>query len=208
MSGDPFLALLKTFDAPELSQEATPIDFGSADMPYLATMRKVCRRTKTGIGLAAPQIGVMKRAIFVWPNRVGNGRLMLNPEIVWRSNIYIEMNEGCLSYPGVEIRYQRPETIRAIWFDENWKSHEEILRGWECRIVLHEIDHLNGICRVGEEWRKRNGLMPPCQFCGCTDDDCRDCIDATGMPCYWVKPGLCSRCAGEQAARKETGGVS
>lgn len=41
---------------------------------------------------------------------------------------------------------------------------------------------------------------PTCRVCGCTEDDCSDCIDATGEPCHWVEPDLCSRCADEQAA--------
>jgi len=39
--------------------------------------------------------------------------------------------------------------------------------------------------------------VPPCRVCGCTDDDCRQCIEATGIPCYWTEPGLCSACSGK-----------
>lgn len=192
-------------DAPELAQVASPVDFGSVDMPFLKTMRKVCSFTDTGIGLAAPQIGVMKRAIFIWPGRAGMGRFLINPEILWRSDTNVKMQEGCLSYPGIYIDLWRSEKIRVHFYDERWKECRETFDGMECRIILHEIDHLEGVCRVGEEWRMRNNLMPACQVCGCTDDDCRACIQATGSPCYWVKPGLCSRCAD---AARAIGGVA
>lgn len=39
--------------------------------------------------------------------------------------------------------------------------------------------------------------VPTCRVCGCTDDDCRQCVEATGVPCYWVEPGLCSACSGK-----------
>lgn len=42
-----------------------------------------------------------------------------------------------------------------------------------------------------------------CRVCGCTDDDCSQCIEATGEPCHWVEKDLCSRCADEQRARVE-----
>lgn len=151
-----YLSLLKQFDAPELKTPCEPVPFGTVDMPWLKTMRKVCGFTGSGVGLAAPQIGVLKRAIFIWPSRAGMGRFMINPEICWRSIEFVEMEEGCLSYPGTYIRLNRSESINVTYFDERWKQHSSDFHGMECRIILHEIDHLDGICRVGDEWRRRN----------------------------------------------------
>ncbi len=46
------------------------------------------------------------------------------------------------------------------------------------------------------------GLMK-CENCGCTDNDCRQCIEAQGRPCYWVAPGKCSRCYDDEGNLKE-----
>jgi hypothetical protein len=51
-----------------------------------------------------------------------------------------------------------------------------------------------------EETKKRR-----CRVCGCTDDDCRQCIEKTGEPCYWVEDDLCSACIGEPAAEPSEG---
>jgi hypothetical protein len=48
-----------------------------------------------------------------------------------------------------------------------------------------------------EEWHAPQLFVRRCRVCGCTDDDCRQCIEKTGAPCYWVEKDLCSACAGE-----------
>lgn len=54
------------------------------------------------------------------------------------------------------------------------------------------------LARVEEDCSARweTAEKPKCRECGCTDDDCSQCIDATGEPCYWIAPDLCSRCGG------------
>lgn len=92
-----YLSLLKQFDAPELKTICTPVPFGTRDMPWLWDLRKVCGFTDNGVGLAAPQIGILQRAIFVCPDRRDVGRFMINPEITQCSINYVSMVEGCLS---------------------------------------------------------------------------------------------------------------
>ncbi|MCB2297007.1 peptide deformylase [Clostridium tagluense] len=98
-----------------------------------------------GIGLAAPQVGTLKRIIVI---DVGDGPMaLINPEILEMQGSKIS-NEGCLSIPGVQKNVERPEkvTVKAI----NEKAEEIIINGEGllARALCHEIDHLDGILFV------------------------------------------------------------
>ncbi|MGO1470238.1 MAG: peptide deformylase [Tissierella sp.] len=95
-----------------------------------------------GIGLAAPQVGVLRRAIVI---DVGEGVIkMVNPEILKSDGSVVDI-EGCLSVPDLSGTVERPETVKVKYIDEN--NEEKILETKEllARAVCHEIDHLNGI---------------------------------------------------------------
>ena len=101
-----------------------------------------------GVGLAANQVGDMRRIMLVTFN-VGEKReqkvvTMINPEITWKSSQKISMEEGCLSLPGVFEKVARASRVQVRWqsIDEKW--HERKLGKWDARILLHEIDHLDG----------------------------------------------------------------
>lgn len=98
-----------------------------------------------GIGLAAPQIGVLRRAIVV---DIGEGPIkMLNPEIVDEEGEKIDI-EGCLSVPGRSGTVKRPLKIRTKYMDMEGK--EQIMESEDllARAICHEIDHLNGILYI------------------------------------------------------------
>lgn len=61
----------------------------------------------------------------------------------------------------------------------------------------NELQELNML--IHPEIRRRFDQVPACRICGCTDDDCRQCIEKSGEPCQWIEPDLCSACA-EMAA--------
>lgn len=95
-----------------------------------------------GIGLAAPQVGVLRRAIVV---DIGEGIIkMVNPEILEKDGSVVDV-EGCLSVPNLSGTVERPETVKVKYIDEN--NEEIILETKEllARAICHEIDHLNGI---------------------------------------------------------------
>lgn len=106
-----------------------------------------------GLGLAAPQTGMLKRAFVIDTsplvkddNLIQNySRLFLNPEITWRSFNKTYYNEGCLSLPDIFEDVLRPEKIAVRYFDVNFNRVEEELDGIKARIFQHEFDHLEGI---------------------------------------------------------------
>ncbi|KEI04646.1 peptide deformylase [Clostridium botulinum] len=97
-----------------------------------------------GVGLAAPQIGVLKRA-FIIDLRDGNGPLiLLNPKILKKIGKY-EDGEGCLSYPGYEGIVVRPRKVIVSGMNEKGESVQYEATGLMSRAICHETDHLDGI---------------------------------------------------------------
>jgi peptide deformylase len=95
-----------------------------------------------GIGLAAPQVGVLKRVVVI---DIGEGILrLINPEIIFSEGSYID-TEGCLSIPGEQGDVERPYKVKVKALNE--KGEEIIVEGEEllARALCHEIDHLDGI---------------------------------------------------------------
>ncbi|WP_027623408.1 peptide deformylase [Clostridium lundense] len=98
-----------------------------------------------GVGLAAPQVGILKRVVVI---DIGEGPLFLiNPEILETEGSYID-EEGCLSIPGEQGEVERPYRVKVKALNREGK--EIIVEGEEllARALCHEIDHLNGILFV------------------------------------------------------------
>lgn len=97
-----------------------------------------------GVGLAAPQIGILKRA-FIIDLRDGNGPLiLLNPKILKKIGKY-EDGEGCLSYPGYEGIVVRPRKVVVSGMNEKGENVQYEATGLMARAICHETDHLDGI---------------------------------------------------------------
>jgi peptide deformylase len=95
-----------------------------------------------GVGLAAPQVGILKRIVVI--DATGEDPiLMINPKIIETSGEQ-EGYEGCLSVPGKTGYVKRPNYVKAIAYDENMKPFE--IEGTEllARAICHELDHLDG----------------------------------------------------------------
>jgi len=106
-----------------------------------------------GVGLAAPQVGHSLRVLIVDGSLLSEDnpelkdfkRAMINPVFEWQSQEQIEYNEGCLSVPDIHASVTRPAKIRISYYDRNFTKKEEELGGFSCRMVQHEMDHLEGI---------------------------------------------------------------
>ncbi len=96
-----------------------------------------------GVGLAAPQVDKSIR-VFVYDD--GNGlNVVINPEILKRSENKLKMEEGCLSVPGIYADIFRSQSIKVKYFDIEGKKHQKGLIVYEARIFQHEFDHLEGV---------------------------------------------------------------
>ena len=98
-----------------------------------------------GIGLSANQIGIMER-VFVMYSDVKKRETItcFNPKIVTQSDTKILMDEGCLTYPGLWLKVKRPDGIEVEYEDKNGEIQNQAMFGLECRIFLHEYDHMEG----------------------------------------------------------------
>ncbi|MCQ2139329.1 MAG: peptide deformylase [Bacteroidales bacterium] len=118
----------------------------------LVTDLKDTLQKADGCGLAAPQIGVSERVVLV----DGRGmvdvydylkdflRVMINPVIIEESEEQCEYNEGCLSIPGIYADVVRPAKITVEYYNENLEKVTETFDKFACRIVQHELSHLDG----------------------------------------------------------------
>jgi peptide deformylase len=101
----------------------------------------------TGIGLAAPQIGVLKRVILIDLREGNKPILLVNPVIVAKVGKE-ESIEGCLSYPGYEGKLIRPKKITVQGLDLSGQKAEYAAEGLLAKAFCHEIDHLDGVLYV------------------------------------------------------------
>ncbi|WP_394020248.1 peptide deformylase [Anaerococcus cruorum] len=98
-----------------------------------------------GVGLAAPQVGILKRVIVVDPHDDETGLVKLvNPEIIEADGEQVGV-EGCLSIPNFNATVKRPEHVKVKYLDENGKEKIWDAHGFPAVILSHEIDHLNGV---------------------------------------------------------------
>ena len=97
-----------------------------------------------GVGLAAPQVGILRRIAVVDVTEDHSGLLeMVNPEIIEREGEQTG-REGCLSVPGRQGVVTRPMKIKARFQDRNGDTYEIETEGFEARAICHELDHLDG----------------------------------------------------------------
>ncbi len=107
-------------------------------------------RDQNGVGLAAPQVGQLKRFLVMMDPDTETVFKMINPKIITRSADVCTMEEGCLSVLGpddlpVYANVTRPASVDVEWTDENGKALAAKMSGLPARIVQHETDHLDGI---------------------------------------------------------------
>jgi peptide deformylase len=101
-----------------------------------------------GIGLAAVQVGVLKRVIVIDISKdkeKKNPLFFINPEIVSKSNKTSIYEEGCLSLPGYFAEIERPAECKIEYLDYNGKKSEMNANGLLATCIQHEVDHLNGV---------------------------------------------------------------
>lgn len=99
-----------------------------------------------GVGLAAPQVGIMRR-MFVAEPQPGEIYYLVNPEIIRTEGVQ-ESQEGCLSVPGYSGLVERPEKIVIKGLDRDGKPVEYEFEGFKAIVMCHEYDHLDGILYI------------------------------------------------------------
>jgi len=133
---------------PRLRKSAAPVADLSDELRRLADDMLETMYDAPGIGLAAPQVGVLQRLIVVDaekdPAATPKPLIMFNPEVVLSSDDTSVYEEGCLSIPEQYAEVTRPAEIKVRWIDRAGDPREEEFSGLWATVVQHEIDHLEG----------------------------------------------------------------
>src|SRR6267378_6452319 len=159
------MAVLPILTAPDarLKKKSKPIETVDTDVRQLMDDMLETMYAAPGIGLAAPQVGVLKRVIVLDIDReeVKTGPLVLaNPEIIEVSDEDVSYEEGCLSVPEHYSDVVRPAKVRVRYLDREGAQHELACEGLLATCVQHEIDHLDGILFIDHiSALKRNMIL-------------------------------------------------
>ena len=133
---------------PILRKESAPIEKVDNDLRKLLDDMLETMYAAPGIGLAAVQIGILKRLIVIDISKdkeKKNPLFLINPEIVSKSKNTSIYEEGCLSLPGHFAEIERPAECQINFLDYNGKKKEISAKGLLSTCIQHELDHLNGI---------------------------------------------------------------
>jgi peptide deformylase len=148
-------------DQPVLRKKAKPVRRVEEPIATLARDMLETMQKANGIGLAANQVGSLQRIIVVDISGMEETRefppmVMVNPVVVEEEGRWL-MEEGCLSIPDIREEVERAEKIRVRFRDLEFTEREVEADGLLGRVILHEIDHLNGVLfidRIGSVKRK------------------------------------------------------
>src|SRR6266511_2457033 len=137
------LAQIRQYPDPVLRMAARPVEDFDEDLQRLVARMKDLMQEANGVGLAATQVGVLRR-VFVFSPEEDQVLVLVNPEIPSRGEETDIDDEGCLSIQGVTVPVERPTAIRLEGRDETGADVGYDLEGMPARIAQHEFDHLDG----------------------------------------------------------------
>jgi peptide deformylase len=148
---------------PRLKKKAKKVERVDAETRRLMDDMLETMYAAPGIGLAAPQVGVLRRVIVLDIATEDEARApirMANPELIWVSDDDASYNEGCLSLPEHYADVVRPASIRVRYLDENDELRELEADGLLATCIQHEMDHLDGVLFVDHiSALKRNMIL-------------------------------------------------
>ena len=150
---------------PVLKETAQPIENITDEIKRQAEDMLDTMYDAPGIGLAANQVGKLNR-MFVMDTTYRNDEstsrnpiVMINPEIVWRSEEISIMEEGCLSIPRQFAEVERPKSVRVEYIDLKGQKVEFLGEDLDSHCIQHELDHLNGVLFIDYLSRLKRGMI-------------------------------------------------
>jgi peptide deformylase len=151
------LSRVRKFGDPVLRTRARPVKQFDESLRSEVQRMGELMGDALGVGLAATQVGVLHRLLVYRVQQQAPVAALVNPEIEWSGRELEEMEEGCLSLPGVLVDVERPIHVRVRALDEHGEQILVEASGLEARVIQHEIDHLDGVLildRTTREQRK------------------------------------------------------
>jgi peptide deformylase len=105
-------------------------------------MNEIRAKYNFGRAIAAPQLGIMKRLIYM---NIDKPVVFINPELTDLSNEMFELWDDCMSFPNLLVKVKRHRSLTIKYLDENWVSQEWKMEDALSELLQHEFDHLNGV---------------------------------------------------------------
>ena len=132
---------IKKYPDPVLKKISEPVKVFDESLAEFVKVLFASMRVHDGVGLAAPQVGVLKKIAVV--EYEGKSYVLINPKVIDQKGIQ-EGEEGCLSFPGIYANVVRPQWVRIESKDLNGETVTFEGEGFTARAFLHEMDHLSG----------------------------------------------------------------
>jgi peptide deformylase len=142
------LAQIRQYPDPVLRLEAQEVEAFDDDLAQLVARMTRLMHDAQGVGLAANQVGVLRRVVIMQADGEEEPRVLVNPVVLDRSEETEEETEGCLSLQGVVIPVERAVSVRVEARDAEGGPVELELEGLAARVAQHEVDHLDGVLIV------------------------------------------------------------
>jgi peptide deformylase len=159
------LAQIRQYPDPVLGLRAREVEQFDDDLKRLVERMLRMMQDANGVGLAANQIGIIRRVFVFQPDADTEPVAVVNPEIVERSDESVSDEEGCLSMQGVQVPVERALTVRLEGRDPEGGDISLDLSELGARVAQHELDHLDGVLildRTTEEARREAlGILRP-----------------------------------------------
>jgi peptide deformylase len=154
------LSQVVKFGDPVLKSAASPVTQFDDRLAEEAERMIRLMRDSIGVGLAATQLGVLRRMLVFQVGPDAEPTVLINPEIEWRSEDAATAEEGCLSIPGVVVDVERPLFVRAHAVGVHGEPLKLEASGLEARVIQHEVDHLDGVLMLDRtEKEQRKGAL-------------------------------------------------
>jgi peptide deformylase len=154
------LSQVVKYGDPVLRSAASPVTEFGDELAAEADRMIGLMRDAIGVGLAATQLGTLRRMLVFQVGSEAEPTVLVNPEIEWRSEDAATAEEGCLSLPGVIVDVERPLHVRARGVDVHGEPFSIEASGLEARVIQHEVDHLDGVLMIDRTERdQRKGAL-------------------------------------------------
>jgi peptide deformylase len=149
------LAEVRQFGDPVLKSRASEITEFGPELAREAARMAALMRDAVGVGLAATQLGSMRRLLVFAAGLDATPTAVVNPSVEWLSDEAAVAEEGCLSIPGITVDVERALHARVRGVDVEGDELEIEASGLEARILQHEIDHLDGVLMLDRTEREQ-----------------------------------------------------
>jgi peptide deformylase len=154
------LARVLKFGDPVLKSKASPVTRFDEELAAGIERMLAIMHDGMGVGLAATQIGILRRLLVFQAGHDAEPSALINPDLSWVSEGIALAEEGCLSIPRVTVDVERPLHVRVTGLDPDGNEVLIEASGLEARVLQHEVDHLDGVLILDRTTRdQRKGAM-------------------------------------------------